>query len=77
MSSAVHIIKQQAHVAQATVAVLQAAIERKFGLFTTLVHTNHGMPLEVSCRIQLNNLLLKYKNKRISSHYHRGDLSFF
>jgi nucleoside-diphosphate-sugar epimerase len=33
--------------AQATVAALQASIERKFGLFTTIVHTNHGMPAEV------------------------------
>ncbi|QGQ99002.1 NAD(P)-dependent oxidoreductase [Paenibacillus psychroresistens] len=31
-------------VALATVAALQAVIERKIGLFTTIVHTHHGMP---------------------------------
>ena len=30
-------------VASATVAALQAAAEKKFGLFRTIVHTNHGM----------------------------------
>lgn len=30
-------------VASATVAALQAAMEKKFGLFRTIVHTNHGM----------------------------------
>lgn len=34
-------------VATATVASLKAAIARKFGLFMTIVHTNHGMPSEV------------------------------
>jgi nucleoside-diphosphate-sugar epimerase len=34
-------------VAAATVASLQAAIDRKIGLFRTVVHTNHGMPAEV------------------------------
>jgi len=31
-------------VASSTVAALKAAIERKFGLFQTVIHTNHGMP---------------------------------
>lgn len=34
-------------VARATVASLQAAIDRKIGLFGTIVHTNHGIPAEV------------------------------
>lgn len=34
-------------VATSTTASLRAAIERKIGLFTTIVHTNHGMPAEV------------------------------
>lgn len=34
-------------VATATVASLKAAIDRKFGLFGTIVHTDHGMPTEV------------------------------
>jgi nucleoside-diphosphate-sugar epimerase len=34
-------------VALATVAALQAALDRKIGLFNTIVHTNHGMPAEV------------------------------
>jgi len=34
-------------VAASNVASLQAAIDRKIGLFRTVVHTNHGMPPEV------------------------------
>jgi nucleoside-diphosphate-sugar epimerase len=34
-------------VAFATVAALQAALDRKIGLFNTIVHTQHGMPKEV------------------------------
>ena len=34
-------------VASATVASLRAAVERRFGLFQTVVHTNHHMPPEV------------------------------
>ena len=34
-------------VASATVASLQAAVEKRFGLFQTVVHTNHYMPTEV------------------------------
>jgi len=34
-------------VARSTVASLQAALDRKIGLFGTIVHTNHGMPPEV------------------------------
>lgn len=34
-------------VARSTVAALRAAIDRKIGLFGTIVHTNHGMPAEV------------------------------
>jgi nucleoside-diphosphate-sugar epimerase len=34
-------------VARATVAALQAALDRKIGLFKTIVHTQHGMPKEV------------------------------
>lgn len=34
-------------VASATVAALQAVVERRVGLFRTIVHTNHGMPQEV------------------------------
>lgn len=34
-------------VAGATVASLQAALDKRFGLFRTIVHTNHGMPPEV------------------------------
>ena len=34
-------------VARATVASLQAATERKFGLFKTIVHTAHGIPDDV------------------------------
>lgn len=34
-------------VASATVASLKAAIDKKFGLFMTIVHTAHGMPPEV------------------------------
>ncbi len=34
-------------VATSTVASLRAAINRKIGLFGTIVHTNHGMPAEV------------------------------
>lgn len=34
-------------VAGATVASLQAALEKRIGLFRTIVHTNHGMPPEV------------------------------
>ncbi len=34
-------------VADATVAALMAAAERKFGLFRTIVHTHHGMTEEV------------------------------
>ncbi|AIE84848.1 NAD-dependent epimerase/dehydratase family protein [Fimbriimonas ginsengisoli] len=31
-------------VASATVASLEAAVERKFGLFGSIIHTDHGMP---------------------------------
>lgn len=34
-------------VASSTVASLQAAIEKRIGLFRTVVHTNHHMPTEV------------------------------
>lgn len=34
-------------VADATVAALQAAVEKRIGLFRTIVHTNHHMPPEV------------------------------
>jgi nucleoside-diphosphate-sugar epimerase len=34
-------------VAAATVASVKAAVEKKIGLFRTIVHTNHGMPTEV------------------------------
>ena len=34
-------------VASATVASLKAAIDKKIGLFRTIVHSNHGMPAEV------------------------------
>lgn len=34
-------------VAGATVAAVEAALERRIGLFRTIVHTNHGMPPEV------------------------------
>jgi hypothetical protein len=34
-------------VATSTVAALRAAIDRKIGLFGTIVHTDHGMPSEV------------------------------
>jgi nucleoside-diphosphate-sugar epimerase len=34
-------------VATSTVASLRAAIDRRIGLFRTIVHTNHGMPPEV------------------------------
>lgn len=34
-------------VASASVASLQAAIDRRIGLFMTIVHTHHGMPAEV------------------------------
>lgn len=34
-------------VADATVAALQAAVQKRMGLFRTIVHTNHGMPEEV------------------------------
>ncbi|AZN41022.1 NAD-dependent epimerase/dehydratase family protein [Paenibacillus albus] len=34
-------------VARATVAALAAASKREFGLFRTIVHTNHGLPEEV------------------------------
>lgn len=34
-------------VAAATVAALHAVVERRVALFTTIVHTHHGMPAEV------------------------------
>ncbi|SEO94809.1 NAD(P)-dependent oxidoreductase [Paenibacillus sp. OV219] len=34
-------------VARATVAALTAASKREFGLFRTIIHTNHGMPEDV------------------------------
>ncbi|BBH23809.1 hypothetical protein Back11_51540 [Paenibacillus baekrokdamisoli] len=34
-------------VASATVASIQAALDRRFELLITIVHTNHGMPAEV------------------------------
>ena len=34
-------------IAGATVAALRAALEKRFGLFRTIVHTRHGMPPEV------------------------------
>ncbi len=34
-------------VADATVAALQGALDRRFGLFKTIVHTDHGIPAEV------------------------------
>jgi nucleoside-diphosphate-sugar epimerase len=35
-------------VAAATAASVKAALEQRFGLFKTIVHTNHGMPEEVT-----------------------------
>lgn len=37
----------RADVASATVASVQAALDRRFGLFTTIVHTAHGIPDDV------------------------------
>ena len=37
----------RADVASATLAALRATLERRVDLFTTIVHTNHGMPPEV------------------------------
>ncbi|MFC5647789.1 NAD-dependent epimerase/dehydratase family protein [Paenibacillus solisilvae] len=34
-------------VAAATVAAIRAALDRRFELFQTVIHTNHGMPSEV------------------------------
>jgi hypothetical protein len=34
-------------VAEATVASVRAVLEKRVGLFHTIVHTNHGMPIEV------------------------------
>jgi nucleoside-diphosphate-sugar epimerase len=34
-------------VTEATVAAVKAVLEKKVGLFRTIVHTNHGMPTEV------------------------------
>ncbi|KRE34239.1 NAD-dependent epimerase/dehydratase family protein [Paenibacillus sp. Soil724D2] len=34
-------------VAEATVASVKAVLEKRVGLFRTIVHTNHGMPIEV------------------------------
>ncbi|BFT72901.1 NAD-dependent epimerase/dehydratase family protein [Paenibacillus sp. P36] len=34
-------------VAEATVASVKAVLEKKVGLFRTIVHTNHGMPMDV------------------------------
>ncbi|KRF43782.1 NAD-dependent epimerase/dehydratase family protein [Paenibacillus sp. Soil787] len=34
-------------VAEATVASVKAVLEKKVGLFRTIVHTNHGMPIDV------------------------------
>ncbi|WP_219837308.1 NAD(P)-dependent oxidoreductase [Paenibacillus sp. R14(2021)] len=34
-------------VANATVAAVEAALEQRFGLFRTIVHTDHGMPEQV------------------------------
>ena len=34
-------------VATSTVAALRAAVDKKIGLFQTVIHTNHGMPAEV------------------------------
>lgn len=39
-------------VADATVAALHAAVEKRFGLFRTIVHTNHRMPVEVQSNFQ-------------------------
>jgi len=39
-------------VASSNVASLRAAIDRKIGLFMTIVHTNHGMPPEVVSRFR-------------------------
>ena len=39
-------------VADATVAALHAAAERRIGLFRTIVHTNHGMPAEVQANFK-------------------------
>lgn len=35
-------------VAEATVAAVKAVLEKRVGLFRTIVHTNHGMPTEVT-----------------------------
>ncbi|WP_261301493.1 NAD-dependent epimerase/dehydratase family protein [Paenibacillus andongensis] len=34
-------------VAEATVASVKAVLEKRVGLFRTIVHTNHGMPIDV------------------------------
>ncbi len=39
-------------VADATVAAVQAAVEKRIGLFRTIVHTNHRMPTEVQTEFQ-------------------------
>jgi nucleoside-diphosphate-sugar epimerase len=39
-------------VADATVAAVQAAVEKRIGLFRTIVHTNHRMPTEVQTDFQ-------------------------
>ncbi len=39
-------------VADATVAALQAAVDRRIGLFQTIVHSNHGMPVDVQTDFQ-------------------------
>lgn len=39
-------------VASSTVAALKAAIDRRIGLFMTIVHTDHGMPPEVVADFQ-------------------------
>ncbi len=39
-------------VADATVAALHAAVEKRFGLFRTIVHTDHHMPMEVQVDFQ-------------------------
>ena len=39
-------------VADATVAALHAAVEKRIGLFRTIVHTNHRMPTEVQTDFQ-------------------------
>lgn len=43
-------------VASATIAALHGAIAKRYGVFRTIVHTNHGMPEEVRSDFQAKGL---------------------